>query len=130
MFLYEPCLTFLKEYNYQKARLESEFVWEEGETIIVVPSFFITDGGSIPKRLWRFYGPPFRSPYLPGYIVHDYECQIAREYMEAGMASESREKRLEGDKRLRCMALHLGASQRAARHLYWGVRIGAKASGF
>jgi hypothetical protein len=46
------------------------YVTKEGFEHTAEPELF-TNGGSIPAFAWPIIGPPFRSIYLPAYIIHD-----------------------------------------------------------
>ena len=84
----------------------------------------ITDGGSIPRFFWRVAGPPFQSPLLPAYIIHDHYCTRAAD-LKKDWPAEYHQLRLEGDELLREMAEVLGASRIKCWYLYRAVRIGA-----
>lgn len=43
-----------------------------------IPKGFITDGGSIPRFLWRLFGHPFDSDYIEEYVIHDYDYSTGR----------------------------------------------------
>lgn len=59
-------------------KVENTFVWyiiyndKQKEGRIIVPKWFITDFGSIPKSLWSIFNP---TKYL-AYILHDYLYSI------------------------------------------------------
>jgi hypothetical protein len=43
-----------------------------------IPVGFITDGGSIPRFLWRVIGHPFEGEYIARYVEHDHDYQTGR----------------------------------------------------
>ncbi len=49
--------------------------WELVQDWGHIPAGFVTDGGSIPRWLWRICGHPLEAPTVVAYIEHDYEYQ-------------------------------------------------------
>ena len=86
----------------------------------------LTDGLSIPRRLWRIAGPPFRHQFLQLAIPHDHGC-----YKAASLpVGEHRDKlRLGYDRQLLETARFVAPKKPwTCRLLYYAVRAGALAA--
>ena len=82
----------------------------------------LTDGGSIPDRLYGVISPPYASKYLPAYLTHDEICQRARDIEEPYLRKQLR---LDADRLFLEMLTYLGAGAIKRRLMYRGVRIGS-----
>lgn len=83
---------------------------------VSVPSGFETDGGSVPRLLWRVFGGP-NGPLRDAYIVHD---------LLYSQAKINRRTRKQADLVLKEIALELGSEGWRAQALYIGVRLGGR----
>ena len=79
----------------------------------------ITDGGSIPRFLWRLIGSPFTGVARPAYIIHDKYCYKANDLEGA----ERAELRLSADKLLLEILEYLGVKKWRLKTIYTAVRI-------
>jgi len=91
------------------------------------PSRMVTDGLSIPRKLWFLFGAPFASPYLAGGLVHDGLCDQARDIARDVGLKQARQLRLSADKLFHEMLLFLGCPRLKAWAMFRGVRIGSVA---
>ena len=82
----------------------------------------LTDGGSIPDRLYGVISPPYASRFLPAYLIHDELCQRARDIPDKAMRKSLR---LDADRLFLEMLTYLGAGAIKRRLMYRGVRIGS-----
>lgn len=89
------------------------------------PAGMATDGGSIPAFFYRTISPPYASPFLRAYLIHDAICDTARHLWEGGDHEGAKILRKEGDVLFHEMLLFLGASKSKAYIMYAGVRVGA-----
>jgi len=94
------------------------------------PKGMVTDGGSIPKRMWRRLTSPFRQ-LLPAYLIHDHYCQRARDVEDGKLR---RKLRKDADKLLAEMIAWITKNlpmvrikRRSKALIYAGVRFGATA---
>ena len=78
---------------------------------ITVPKYFITDGASIPRFLWRVCGTPMDVPRLYAAIVHDY------------LYAEKLVSRKEADQIYRDFQIELGVSKWKAYTEYYALRL-------
>lgn len=83
--------------------------WSEGGDSLVVPSGFVTDFASIPRRLQGFI--PKLGPHLCPAIVHDY------------LYAEQICTRAQADAIFLEMMKDLGVSLATRRMMYWSVRL-------
>ena len=110
----------------KKAVLQRDFHYIDQDGIkYTAPAGMPTDGGSIPVFFYRTISPPFASPFLPAYIIHDFYCDRARHLWEEGDIDGAKKLRKEADQLFREMLLHLGCPKWKAWVMYRGVRIGA-----
>jgi len=58
--------------NPELFKVKESFLYRSLEDVCycVLPGW-LTDGGSIPRLMWRVLGPPIRHPGLPAFILHD-----------------------------------------------------------
>ena len=84
-----------------------------------------TDGGSVPKFFYRVIGPPFASPYLAAYIIHDWLCREAEKLAVNGFYYEAVVTRKEADLLFKEMLSFLGCNRVKVRAMYRAVRFGS-----
>jgi hypothetical protein len=82
----------------------------------------LTNGGSLPKRLWGVLSPPFASKFLQAYIIHDSICGKAEDIPDRKMRKELRKS---ADKLFLEMIKYCGAGRIKQFLFYRGVRIGS-----
>ena len=82
----------------------------------------LTDGASVPDRLHGVISPPYASPFLPAYLIHDELCQRARDIPDKAMRKRMRK---DTDRLFLEMLTYLGAGRLKRRVMYRGVRVGA-----
>ena len=85
-----------------------------------------TDGGTIYRFFYRIIGPPYASPYLGAYIIHDDKCIKAKSLAIAGLYGEAVVERQEGDLLFEEILEFLGCPSIKRKLMYKGVRVGAK----
>lgn len=85
--------------------------WELVEDYGEVPKGFRTDGGSIPRFLWRVLGPPMESRTCGLYIKHDWKYQ------------QGKVPRKQADKELFSDLREADVNYVAAKTIYIGVRL-------
>ena len=109
-----------ERYGRRRWRLAEPLIYEVGSSgrVIRVPKDFVTDGPSIPRRLWRIL--PVWASYSRAGVIHDYLCYlIARNnpHPEAPTRDDADRIFFEA-----MTALNVGPVQKFA--LYWGARLG------
>ena len=85
-------------------------LWQLVEEWDGIPAGFVTDGGSIPRLLWRVIGPPVDAQTIAPFIRHDWNYQTARV------------KRHQADNQLYADLRAAGVSRVRAYAIYAGVR--------
>lgn len=87
------------------------------ESICEIPAGYVTDGASIPKLLWSFFGSPFTGNYIEGAIIHDYL------YWLAICKKQPIGTRKEADDIFLNTMIYYGTSELEARVKYRAVRL-------
>jgi len=110
----------------QKATLTRSFWYVDKDGVTYTAhAGLLTDGGSIPRFFYRLIGPPYASPYLAAYIVHDAICANSEHLARDGDLKDAQMLRKEADELFYEMLRYLGCPLIKAKAMYRGVRIGS-----
>ena len=74
----------------------------------------LSDGATIPQKLWSVIGGPFEGPYRAGALFHDRQCNYYKTI----------EERREGDRMIRVASLCAGCTVELVDLLFAGVSAG------
>ena len=84
----------LRKGDGKKMSLLSPLIWDDGETVYIVPVDYVTDGASVPKPLWWFCSP-YAGNHLKPAVLHDYMSED--EYGDQKLADQVFLKTLEAN---------------------------------
>jgi len=77
VFLNNPLLEIYydqKDKNTKVLTFET-LTWKAEKNLIIVPTFYISDGASIPMPFWQLVGHPLSGQNIRPALLHDYLCQ-------------------------------------------------------
>ena len=93
-------------------------LWQLVEDWDGIPAGFVTDGGSIPRLLWRVIGPPIDAQTIAAFIRHDWNYQTGRVKRHQADNQLYADLRAAGVSRLRAYAIYLGVLAFGGSHYY------------
>ena len=93
-------------------------MWSLVEDWDSIPAGFATDGGSIPRFLWRVLGPPVDAQTIAPFIRHDWNYQTARVKRKQADQQLYADLRTAGVSRLRAYAIYAGVRAFGGSHYY------------
>ena len=91
-------------------------LWQLVEEWDGIPAGFVTDGGSIPRLLWRVIGPPVDAQTIAAFIRHDWNYQTARVKRKQADQQLYADLRAAGVSRLRAYAIYAGVRAFGGSH--------------
>lgn len=91
-------------------------MWRLTEPWDGIPAGFVTDGGSIPRFLWRVLGPPIDADTVAAYIRHDWNYQTGRVKRKAADAKLYADLRASGVGIIRANIIYAGVRAFGGSH--------------
>jgi hypothetical protein len=96
--------------TYEMVQLLTPFAYRDSKGVLwEVPAGFMSDGASIPAKLWAVVGGPYSGPYRDASVIHDFYC-----YTKSRPWTAVHEVFLEA-------ALNRGTPDWQARYMYAGI---------
>lgn len=92
--------------------------WQLVEEWDGIPAGFVTDGGSIPRLLWRVLGPPVDAQTIAAFIRHDWNYQTGRVKRHQADNQLYADLRAAGVGRVRAYVIYLGVLAFGRSHYY------------
>lgn len=93
-------------------------LWQLVEEWDGIPAGFVTDGGSIPRLLWRVIGPPIDAQTIAAFIRHDWNYQTGRVKRKQADQQLYADLRAAGVSRVRAYAIYAGVRAFGGSHYY------------
>ena len=81
-----------------------------------IPAGFMTDGGSIPRLLWRVIGPPVDAQTIAPFIRHDWNYQSGCVKRKAADQQLYDDLRAAGVGRVRAYTIYIGVRAFGSSH--------------
>jgi hypothetical protein len=114
---YTPFRTLVNGTFDDAIRLNRDFFFADSKFCdeTTIPAGFVSDGASVPRRLWKWF-PPF-GKYLEAAVVHDWFCVL-------GHAGESPINSVVAAKVFREAMIACGVGRTKRNAMYFAVRVG------
>ena len=93
-------------------------LWQLVEEWDGIPAGFTTDGGSIPRLLWRVLGPPMDPQTCAAFILHDWNYQTGRVKRKAADEQLYDDLRAAGVGRVRAWTIYAGVRAFGGSHYH------------